>query len=227
MGTNSLHYSRLSPFLKVLLSSSPVHSLILSSNLFFCLPLFLPPRTVPCNMVFASPDDLVTCLIVVKRSSWGPMACLILFRTSSLEILSLYVMPWSFLKHLISMACILLSTSAVSVQDSHAYKNMNTTNERISLICELGDTFLSFQMVLSFVRAAMVWPDLASTSGLDPSSAMITPKYLNLSTQSSVMSLIWMSVLIPLVLLVIRVFFCTDLHAIGCRGAVKAFDWVH
>ena len=76
LATNSLHSSRLSAFLKVSLSSNPVHSLILSSHL-FCLPFFLPTRTVPCNMVLASPDDLVTCpyhfsfqcLIAVRRSS--------------------------------------------------------------------------------------------------------------------------------------------------------------
>ena len=61
LATNSLHSSQLSIFLKVSLSSNPIHSLILSSHLFFCLPLFLPPITVPCSMVFASPDGLVTC----------------------------------------------------------------------------------------------------------------------------------------------------------------------
>ena len=101
------------------------------------------------------------------------MACLILFCTSSLEMRSLYVMPRSFLKHLISMACILLSNSAVSVHDSHAYKNMDMTDERISLIFELRTMFLSSQMVFSFTRAAVVCADLASTSGLDPSSATI------------------------------------------------------
>ena len=77
LATNSLHFSRLSAFLKVSLRCNPVHSFILSSHLFFCLPLFLPPGTVPCSMVFASPDDLVTCpyhfsfrcLTVVRRSS--------------------------------------------------------------------------------------------------------------------------------------------------------------
>ena len=36
--------------------SIPVHSLILSSHLFFCLPLFLFPFTVLCRIVFAKPD---------------------------------------------------------------------------------------------------------------------------------------------------------------------------
>ena len=43
-----------------LAKSNPVHSLILSSHLFFCLPLFLFPFTVPCRIVFAKPEDLET-----------------------------------------------------------------------------------------------------------------------------------------------------------------------
>ena len=46
----------------VVLKESPnpiyVHSLILSSQLFFCLPLLLTPFTVPCRIVFAMPEDL-------------------------------------------------------------------------------------------------------------------------------------------------------------------------
>ena len=34
-------------------NSRPVHSLMLSSHLFFCLPCLLPPFTVPCKMVLA------------------------------------------------------------------------------------------------------------------------------------------------------------------------------
>ena len=107
LATNFFHSSRLSAFPKVLLISNPVQSLILSSHLFFCLPLSLPPCTVPCYMVFANPDDLVTCpyhisfrcLIVVRRASWGPMACLILFHTSSLVYVSFLT---GFRAHLIN-----------------------------------------------------------------------------------------------------------------------------
>ena len=35
-----------------------VHSLMLSSHLFFCLPLLLAPFTVSCRIVFAMPEDL-------------------------------------------------------------------------------------------------------------------------------------------------------------------------
>ena len=69
------------------------------------------------------------------------------------------MMPRSFLRHLISKPCILLSVSAVSVQDSQAYRNMDMTRDRINLIFELSAIFLSFQMVLSFVSAAVGDPD--------------------------------------------------------------------
>ena len=113
----------------------------------------------------------------------------------------------SFLRHLISMACILLSVSAVSVQDSQAYRNMDMTRERISLIFELSAIFLSFQMVLSLASAAVAWAILTRISDLDPSSAMIAPRYLKLLTQSSFSPLTLMSELKPLVLLVISLVF--------------------
>ena len=56
---------------------------------FFCLPFTLSPCTVPCRIIFASPVDIVMCpyhlnlrfLTVVIRSSYGPIACLIIFLT--------------------------------------------------------------------------------------------------------------------------------------------------
>ena len=38
-----------------------VHSLMMSSHLFFCLPCLLPPFTVPCKTVLARPDNQETC----------------------------------------------------------------------------------------------------------------------------------------------------------------------
>ena len=57
------------PFYLILLSHSPrasqnlnpVHSEILFSQRFFCLPLLFPPCTVPCKIALASPADLGTC----------------------------------------------------------------------------------------------------------------------------------------------------------------------
>ena len=74
-----------------------VHTLMLSSHRFLCLPLRLPPWTVPCKIVLASPDDRMACpyhfslrLFTAVRSSYGPMAFPILALTSSLVMWSLY-----------------------------------------------------------------------------------------------------------------------------------------
>ena len=45
--------------------------------------------------------------------------------------------------------------------------------------------FLSSQMILSFVSAAMVWAILERISGMDPSSVTMDPKYLKLWTVTS------------------------------------------
>ena len=91
--TSFLHSSQFSAFRSMMFHSRPVHSLMLSSHRFLCLPLRLPPWTVPCRIVLASPDDRVTCpyhfslrlFTVVKRSSYGLMAFPILAFTSSLK----------------------------------------------------------------------------------------------------------------------------------------------
>ena len=58
--TITFHLVLFSAALVELAKYIPVHSLILSSHLFFCLPLFLFPFTVPCRVVFAKPEDLET-----------------------------------------------------------------------------------------------------------------------------------------------------------------------
>ena len=50
-------FSLFSTALWDLANSWPVHSLMLSSHLFLCLPCLLPPFTVPCKMVLARPDE--------------------------------------------------------------------------------------------------------------------------------------------------------------------------
>ena len=54
-----LHSLRFSAFSSMLFHSRPVHSMMLSSHRFLCLPLRLL-CTVPCRIVSASLDDLVT-----------------------------------------------------------------------------------------------------------------------------------------------------------------------
>ena len=96
--TIPFHLDLFSAALVELAKSIPVHSLILSSHLFFCLPLFLFPFTVPCRIVFAKPGDLETWpkhlnfrfLTRVRSSSYSPMAAWIFLRTSSLVTWSLY-----------------------------------------------------------------------------------------------------------------------------------------
>ena len=94
-----LHFFMFSTAFWDLVNSRPVHSLMLSSHLFLCLPCLLPPFTEPCKMVLARPDEWETwpyhCslrLFTTVRSSCGPIACWILAQTSSLvtkcEILS-------------------------------------------------------------------------------------------------------------------------------------------
>ena len=98
--TIPFHLDLFSAALVELAKSIPVHSLILSSHLFFCLPLFLFPFTVPCRIVFAEPEDLETCpnhlsfrfLTRVRSSSYSPMAGWIFLRFSSLVTWSLYEM---------------------------------------------------------------------------------------------------------------------------------------
>ena len=58
--TSFLHFSLFSTALWDLANSRPVHSLMLSSHLFLCLPCLLPPFTVPCKMVLARPDERET-----------------------------------------------------------------------------------------------------------------------------------------------------------------------
>ena len=55
--TSFLHFSLFCTALLDLPNSRPVHSLMLSSNLFLCLSCLLPPFTVPCKMVLARPDE--------------------------------------------------------------------------------------------------------------------------------------------------------------------------
>ena len=78
---------------------------------------------------------------MVRRSSCGPIACCILARTSSLVTWSLYEMRSILRQHLISMACILLWSSAVRVHDSQAYRKMDVTRESSGCYCHNFDHF--------------------------------------------------------------------------------------
>ena len=58
--TSFLNFSLFSTALWDLVNSRHVHSLMLSSHFFLCLPRLLPPFTVLCKMVLARPDEWET-----------------------------------------------------------------------------------------------------------------------------------------------------------------------
>ena len=93
------------------------------------------------------------------------MACLILSLTALSVMWSLYEMPSSFLKNLISVAYNFFRMPTVNVRVSQAYNCTERTRESISLIFELREICLSFQMVFSFASAAVVCAIMDSTSG--------------------------------------------------------------
>ena len=123
---------------------------------FACLAFCL---LVPCKIILVSPDDRETWMYHFSfffTWQWPEDLQVAQWLVSSLVTWSWHVIPRIFLKHLISVACILFSRSAVSVHDSHAYRNMEMTRARISLIFDLSVMFLSFQMVFSLFNAADV-----------------------------------------------------------------------
>ena len=90
--TSFLHFPLFSTALWDWANSSPVHSLMPSTNLFLCLTCLLLPFTVLCNMVLTRPDERETCpyhcslrlFTMIRRSSCGQIACWILAQTSLL-----------------------------------------------------------------------------------------------------------------------------------------------
>ena len=61
-----------------------------------------------------------------------------------------------------------------------AYRKIDMTQERIILILERREMLLSFQIDFNLVNASAVCAVLESTSGLEPSSVVIEPRYLKL-----------------------------------------------
>ena len=82
--TSFLHFLLFSTPLWDLVNTRPLHSLMLSSYLFLCLPRLPPPLTVPSKMVLARPDERETrpyhfswrLLTMLRRSS-----CVFMSRT--------------------------------------------------------------------------------------------------------------------------------------------------
>ena len=146
------HSSLSSAFRRASTNPNPIRFGMLYSHLFFCLPFLLPPCTVPCRIICGSPVDLVMCpthlnmrfLTMVIRSSYGPIACLILFPHFFIRNMMFGGDAQKFSKasHFYSMYLSLYS--AVRVHVSHAHRKIELTKERTNLISELRAMFLSF-----------------------------------------------------------------------------------
>ena len=72
--------------------------------------------------------------MMVRSPSFGPIACWVLAWTSLLITWSLYEICSILRYHLISMACLLLYSSAVRVHDSKAHWKMDVTRVRQSYL---------------------------------------------------------------------------------------------
>ena len=119
-------------------------SLILIHSL-FGPPHSLLPGTLPCSTVFAKLESLVTWpnhliflpLTMLRCSSYGPTAQMILDRTLLFVIQSLQLIPYSFLKHCISISWILFSRSLLRVHDSQAQRKAEMTRALFNLMFDL------------------------------------------------------------------------------------------
>ena len=148
--------------------------LVFLPHLFFCLPCLLPPFTVPCKMVLARHDEQETCpyhcslhlFTMVRRSLSGPIGCWILAWSSSLLTQSLYEMQGVLQEHLMSMASILLWSSAVRVHDSQSYRKMDVTREPVSCIQILVPqiTIIAMLQMTRFAMCVLVY--CAETGGI-------------------------------------------------------------
>ena len=88
-------------------------------------------------------------------------------------------MPRRRLKLLISTVCIFLSISALNVQVSQEYENMDITRERNSLILELVYVLVVPDDV-ELCECCYGLGNPGAYSGMDPSSVTMAPKYLKL-----------------------------------------------
>ena len=110
------------------------------------------------------------------------------------------------------------------VHDSHAYRKMDVTRERISRILALREILLSIQTVFSLVNVAVACAILESISSVEPSSIVTELRYFK-----------------PVCLKLLSIHFdlcvdatgvvChqlgllgTDLNAVGCGGFVKMLN---
>ena len=147
---------------------------MLSSHLFFCLPLLLAPFTVPCRIVFAMPEDL---------EMWP-------------YYLSFFSLSWLRDHHAHQLhsgfCCEPPRSSHGLCRKSHlkgldpsldfycqgpaltGIRKVDKMSVHISLTLEASEMFLSLQVIFSLERAAVVWAILERILSFDPSLEMIT-----------------------------------------------------
>ena len=82
--TSFLHSSQFSAFCTSIFHSWPVHSLMLSSHRFLCLPLHLLPGTVPCRIVKEFKQSNVSCARLAAQTCTAGVAWYGTLRTNVL-----------------------------------------------------------------------------------------------------------------------------------------------
>ena len=121
--------------------SIPDHSLMLSSHIFFCLPLLRAPFTDPCRIVFAIPEDLemwpyhlsFRFSTMVRRSSCTPIAFWILLQTKDPCSSHGLCRKWSEVSYSISSQWIgSFSRVLLSRSSFHRHKGMRIRCESAS-----------------------------------------------------------------------------------------------
>ena len=117
--TNLRHSSLSSAFLMVSLSPKPVHSQMLSSHRFLCLPLLLPPCTVPWRNVLARPEDLVMCpclyfSIQKEKKKRNANLCAVLVSTQEMPYI-LTACPFSLKSEQCSKMCFSLEPNIIVI----------------------------------------------------------------------------------------------------------------
>ncbi|KAH3719882.1 hypothetical protein DPMN_062766 [Dreissena polymorpha] len=134
-------------------------------------------------------------------------------------------MPVSLRKHLISMACNLLSNSTVGAHDSQAYK-MDMTKARIRLIIDQRAMFLFFPDGFEFCERCYGLSDFDENFRLqscicDNCSQIFEAVYRIKDFSFSSRTL--MSVLMPLIFGHQFGLRCTNMHSEGCIGFAQSF----
>ena len=78
-----------------------------------------------------------------------------------------------------------VTRSTKKVQNSQAYRKIDTTNVSMNLTFDVNETFLSCHVVFSFISVVVDSANLVMISSSDPSSETFQPRYLKMLIVSS------------------------------------------